>query len=97
MERLKDSIVRVKALVDCPSTIICESTIEDLKILLDGLADRDISIKGMNFKTLKEIERDVKLAKIIVDEGETWTRGYDKGYQAGRDGEIAWRRMQGDD
>jgi hypothetical protein len=59
-------------------------TVEDLERLLDGLADRDISLKRPEFKTPREIERDAKLTKVIVDEHETWL----KGYKAGRDGEM---------
>ena len=107
-ERLKGAMVRVKALVgfyqehlttiifgtvDLPTEVI----IEDLKVLLEGLADRDISIKRPEFVSQREIERDIRLAKEIVDERESWTKGYNKGYQAGRDGEIAWRKMQIDD
>ena len=102
IERLKDSMVRVRSLVDfyqeSPTTTLdmmdsmTAVTIGDLETLLDGLADRDISLKRPKFKTPREIERDAKLAKIIVDltidEREVWVRGYDKGYEAGRDGEL---------
>ncbi len=98
IERLKNSMVRVSALVNFyrehPETILDMTdsmtavTIGDLKVLLDGLADRDISLKRPELKTQKEIERDIKVAKAIVDEREVWTRGYDKGYKAGRDGEL---------
>ena len=106
--QLKDSMVRVKALIDFnqenPTTTIfgtvassTKVTMEDLQTLLDALADRDISIKGMEFKTQKEIERDVSIAKETIGQQNSWVRGYDKGYKAGRDGEIAWRKMQEDD
>ena len=102
IKRLKDSMVRVRDLVDFyvehPTTTLdmMDSTtaviIGDLERLLDGLADRD------RFIPQYEIERDIRLAKVIVDEQEVWwSKGYDKGYQAGRDREIAWREMQKDD
>lgn len=107
IERLKDSMVKVEALVDFyqehPSLCIdmldtlTKVTIGDLKILLNGLVDRDISLKRPKLIPLKEIERDTKLAKQLVDEQEAWTRGYDSGYKAGRDGEIAWRKIQEND
>ncbi len=91
-------MVRVSALVNFyrehPETTldvmdsITAVTMEDLKTLLDALADRDISLKRPELKTQKEIERDIKIAKAIVNEREVWTRGYDKGYKAGRDGEL---------
>ena len=124
IERLKGSMVRVKALVDfyqhSPFVMLhgidaagrdvldttTNVTVEDLERLLDGLADRDISLKRPKLKTPREIERDAKLAKIIVDEREIeedtkitrmkrdlWTRGYDKGYEAGRNGEL--KRIEG--
>ena len=94
MKRLKDSMVRVKSLVDFyfqSPTVTLDTidfmtrvTIEDLKILLDGLEDRDISLKRPKLIPLKE------LAKVLVDEREIWERGYDrgydKGYEAGRTG-----------
>ena len=100
MERLKDSMVRVSALVDFylehPTTTLdmmdsmTAVTIGDLKVLLDALADRDISLKRPEFVPLKEIERDVKLARILVDQKDraTWIKGYDQGYKAGRNGEA---------
>ena len=124
IERLKGSMVRVKALIDfyqhSPFVMLhgidaagrdvldttTNVTVEDLERLLDGLADRDISLKRPKFKTPREIERDAKLAKIIVDEREIeedtkitrmkrdlWTRGYDKGYEAGRNREL--KRIEG--
>ena len=100
IERLKGSMVRVEALVDfyrqSPTATLdmldsmTDVTIQDLETLLDALKDRDISLKRPKFKTPREIERDAKLAKIIVDEREIWERGYDrgydKGYEAGRTG-----------
>ena len=78
LERLKGSMVRVKALVDFyqehPATTLdmmysmTAVTIKDLETLLDGLADRDISLKRPKFKTPREIERDAKLAKVIIEE-----------------------------
>ena len=108
IERLKGAMVRVEALVSFyqghlsttldTMELITPVTIKDLKTLLDGLADRDISLIGPKLKTGKEIERDIKLAaKVIVsDQEDWWSRGYDRGYRAGRDGEIAWREMQED-
>jgi len=99
MKRLKDSMVRVEALVNFylehPATTLdmmdsfTTVTMEDLKTLLDGLADRDISLKRPEFVPQREIERDAKLARIIVDQKDraTWVKGYDQGYKAGRDGE----------
>ncbi|KKN01000.1 hypothetical protein LCGC14_1132230 [marine sediment metagenome] len=100
MERLKDSMTRVSALVnfykESPATTLdmmdslTEVTMQDLETLLDALADRDISLKRPEFKTPREIERDAKLARIIVDQKDraTWIKGYDQGYKAGRDGEA---------
>ena len=80
MKRLKDSMVRVEALVNFylehPATTLdmmdsfTTVTVEDLKTLLDALADRDISLKRPEFKTPREIERDVELAKEINKEVE---------------------------
>ena len=103
MERLKDSMVRVKALIDYnqedPTTTIFgtvassnEVTMEDLKILLDGLKDRDISTKRPDFVSQKEIERDITIAKETIGQQNYWVRGYNKGYKAGRDGEL--RRIE---
>ena len=108
MERLRNSMVRVSALVNFyrehPETTldmmdsITAVTMEDLKTLLDALADRDISLKRPEFVPQREIERDAKLAKVIISNQEDWwSRGYDRGYKAGRDGEIAWREMQKSD
>ena len=100
MERLKDSMVRVRSLVDFyqeyPDATLdmmdsmTAVTIRDLETLLNGLADRDISLKRPELKTQREMERDVKLARIIVDQKDraTWIKGYDQGYKAGRDGEA---------
>ena len=100
MERLKDSMVRVSALVNFyrehPETTLdmmdsmTAVTMEDLKTLLDALADRDISLKRPEFVPQREIERDIKLARIIVDQKDraTWIKGYDQGYKAGRNGEA---------
>ena len=108
IEKLKDSMVRVEALVSfyrghLSTTLdMMDSqtpvTIRDLKTLLDALADRDISLIGPKLKTGKEIEEDIKEAKVIVEEvrhrvesgeeREAWLTGYDKGYKAGRDGEA---------
>ena len=116
LERLKGSMVRVKALIDfyqhSPFVILhgidaagrdvlhttTNVTVEDLERLLDGLADRDISLKEPKPKkiyicTPKEIERDAKLAKVIVDKRETWVKGYNKGYEVGRNGEL--KRIKG--
>ena len=67
---------------------------------LDEIKLEDAGIKSPVIP-LKEIERDAKLAKVIVDKREIeedtkitrmkrdlWTRGYDKGYEAGRNGEL---------
>ncbi len=93
MERLKSAMVRVKALVDFyhPTVTIdmtdsiTEVTIEDLKTLLDGLADRDISLKRSESSAT---ETEIKMAKDSIKERELWVKGYDKGYEAGRDGEA---------
>ncbi len=71
-------------------------TIGDLEILLNGLEDRDISLSEMpELIPLKEIKRDTKLAveiektRVEIEtKREAWTKGYDKGYTAGRDGEL---------
>ena len=73
MERLKDSMTRVSALVNFylehPTTTLdmmdsmTAVTIGDLKVLLDALADRDISLKRPELKTQREMGRDIKLAK----------------------------------
>jgi len=91
-------MVRIEALVNFykehPTTTldrmdsITSVTMEDLRTLLDGLSDRDISLKRPEFKTQKEMERGVKLAKTILDEREVWIKGYNKGYKEGRDGEL---------
>lgn len=99
LERLRDSMFRVGSLVDFykqSPTITLDTidfltkvTMEDLNVLLHGLEDRDISLhssKRPKFKTPREIERDAKLAKIIVeeeDEREAWIRGYGRGYKGG--------------
>ena len=49
---------------------ITRVTIQDLKTLLDGLEDRDTSLKRPKFIPQKEIERDLKLAKEINKEKE---------------------------
>ncbi len=64
---------------------ITEVTIEDLKTLLDGLADRDISLREPKSNAT---ETEIKMAKESIKEQELWVRGYDKGYEAGRDGEA---------
>ena len=94
--KLKDSMVRVKALIDCynqsPKGIfdtINNVTIKDLETLLEGLMDRDISLVGPKLKAGKEIEEDIKVAKVLAHQRKTlWVEGYDKGYKAGRDGEA---------
>ena len=106
IERLKDSMARVKALVgfyqhspfvtlhgiDAAGRDVLDTTtnvtVEDLETLLNGLADRDISLRKPELKTQREMGRDAKLAKAIVDEREIWAREYEKGYKAGRDGEV---------
>lgn len=79
MERLKDSMVRVKALVDfyqeSPNIYVdmldtlTKVTIGDLRTLLDGLEDREA-------------------IQLVESQEEWWSKGYDKGYEAGRDGEA---------
>ncbi len=108
IERLKGAMVRVEALVSFyrghlsttldTMELITPVTIRDLKTLLEGLMDRDISLAGPKLKTGKEIEEDIKEAKVIVEEvrhrvesgeeREAWLTGYNKGYKAGRDGEA---------
>ncbi len=99
IERLKDSMFRVEALVSFyrghlsttldTMELITPVTIRDLKTLLDALADRDISLIGPKLKTGKEIEEDIKVAKVLAHQRKTpWVEGYDKGYKAGRDGEA---------
>ena len=98
IERLKDSMFRVEALVNFYQEqggitldmmdSMTAVTIRDLETLLEGLADRDISLIGPKLKTGKEIEEDIKEAKVIVGEREIWAREYEKGYKAGRDSEI---------
>ncbi|KKL23694.1 hypothetical protein LCGC14_2422790 [marine sediment metagenome] len=104
IERLKGAMVRVEALVDfykeSPTVTLdmmdsfTEVTMEDLETLLDGLADRDISLKRPKCKTPREIEKDAKLVKQLQTliplfvEREIWAREYEKGYKAGRDGEV---------
>ncbi len=93
IERLKDSVVRVEALVSFYQghlsttldtvELITPVTIKDLKILLEGLADRDISIKH-----LKPTEVEIEMAKQSILDQESWLKGYDRGYKAGRDGEL---------
>ena len=90
IERLKDAMTRVKALVDFyqESPTICidmldsftDVTVEDLKILLEGLADRDISIKRPEFRTQPGVVTDTVHG--------AWLRGYNTGYKEGRDGEM---------
>jgi len=79
MEKLKDSMVRVKALVDfyqqSPNTTLdsmdsfTNVTIEDLETLL-------VSKLGPKFKTPLEIAKDVVEAK-------GYNKGYSIGYKAG--------------
>ena len=95
MERLKNAMVQVRSIIDFHQQFptgmtypFTDITIKNLEILLDGLADRDISLKSPKFVSQKEMERDIGLAKILVGERETWVDGYDKGYKAGRDGEA---------
>ena len=108
IERLKSAMLRVEALVDyykehpntsifsqfkTPGDSITTITIEDLKILLTYVTDCG-DLRRPEFVPQKEIERDIKLAKEIVElkqsivEQESWLAGYDKGYTAGRDGEM---------
>ena len=105
--RLKNSINRVKDLVtlfkqyptttldmmDSPTTV----TIGDLEILLEGLADRNISISKMpeldrhSSLGLGRIHKEtIEARKEVKKENEfnAWRTGYDKGYTAGRDGEL---------
>ena len=103
IERLKDSMSRVETLISFYKEHLgitldmidsmTAVTIEDLKILLDGLADRDISLKRPEFRTPKEIEGDAKLAKQLVESQEAWLKGYDKRYQAGRDGDTIRKHL----
>ena len=90
IERLKGAMVRVSTLVyiyeEHVNTTLnkihfasTEATIGDLGILLDGLADRDISLKRPELKTQDDLS---------IDDRKIWVRGYDKGYKAGRDGEA---------
>jgi polyphosphate kinase 2 (PPK2 family) len=58
-------------------------TVEDLERLLDGLADRDISLKHS-----KPTEIEIEMAKQSDSDRGIWVRGYDEGYKAGRDGEL---------
>jgi len=99
IERLKDSMFRVEALVSFyrghlsttldTMELITPVTIKDLKTLLEGLMDRDISLAGPKLKTGKEIEEDIKVAKVLAHQRKTpWVEGYNKGYKAGRDGEA---------
>ena len=85
MEKLKDSMFRVKALVDfyqqSPNTTLdsmdsfTNVTIQDLETLLEGLMDRDISLQKTKHKPLYDRER----------QGE---KTYADGYRAGRNEEI---------
>ena len=100
IERLKGAMVRVKALVDFyrqqPTVTIdmmdsiTEVTMEDLKILLDGLADRDISLKETKSNAT---EAEIEMAKESIKEQEAWIKGYNKGYEAERDGEAKRVRL----
>lgn len=92
-QRLKDSMIRAKNLVDFykqnPITTldmmdsVTAVTMEDLETLLDGLADRDISIKHS-----EPTEIEIEMAKQSILDQESWLKGYDRGYKAGRDGEL---------
>ncbi|KKK52241.1 hypothetical protein LCGC14_3106860, partial [marine sediment metagenome] len=74
IERLQDAMVRVEALVNYYQEqegitldmmdSMTAVTIRDLKTLLEGLMDRDISLIGPKLKTGKEIEEDIKEAKV---------------------------------
>ena len=102
MERLENSMIRVRALINFykqhPTTTLdmmdglTAVTIGDLNILLAGLADRDISISEMpELVPLRETIRDIKVAKEKLDKEEefdVWIKGYDKGYESGRNGEL---------
>ncbi len=99
IERLKGAIVRVEALVNFYQRHLSTTldmmdsmtavTIQDLKTLLEGLTERDISLAGPKLKTGKEIEEDIKVAKVLAHQRKTpWVEGYNKGYKAGRDGEV---------
>ncbi len=99
IEKLKSAMVRVEALVNFYQEqggitldmmdSMTAVTIKDLKTLLEGLMDRDISLIGPKLKAGKEIEEDIKVAKVLAHQRKTlWVEGYDKGYKAGRDGEA---------
>ena len=100
MTRLEHSITRVKSLVNLykqhPTTTLdmidsmTAVTIGDLKILLDGLADRDISISKMpELVGLGKLHREtIEAREVLEKERWEWIKGYDKGYTAGRDGEL---------
>ena len=81
LERLKGAMVRVEALVDfykqSPTVTIdmmdstTEVTMEDLETLLDGIKDRyGASELTQTFKTQKEIENDIRVAKEINEREE---------------------------
>ena len=100
--KLKDSMVRVKALIDyynqSPKGIfdtINNVTIKDLETLLEALRDRRIVYPPLEFKTHEEVLKDFKLAKEKhKKEGEEkalsdmFNSGYKAGYDKGRDSEI---------
>jgi len=105
--RLKESMTRVKDLVTLfkqyPTTTLdmmdnlTAVTIGDLEILLEGLADRNISLSEMpepdrhSSLGLGQIHKEtIKARKEVKKENEfnAWRTGYDKGYTAGRDGEL---------
>lgn len=92
IDRLKDTMTKVKALIDFykqnPHTelnmmdSITDVTMGDLEILLDGLAVRDISLKYNN--------EEVKMGLEERQEGwmEWYNKGFYKGYEVGRDMEM---------
>ena len=102
MERLENSMIRVRALINFykqhPTTTLdiiggmTTVTIDDLKILLDGLADRDISISEMpELVGLGQIHRETIEAREVLEKEtkfDAWRRGYDDGYKGGRDREL---------
>ena len=59
-----------------------KSAMVRVKSFLDGLADRDISLKEVATET------EIEMAKESIIEQEAWIKGYDKGYEKGRDGEV---------
>ena len=88
--KLKDSMVRVKALIDyynqSPKGIfdtINNVTIKDLETLLEALRDRRIVYPPLEFKTPSEITRDLMEAKEKEQHESNVSRGFDYGYKAG--------------